>query len=210
MISDRATPAQIEGVKRLLEIRRMVEYPSMSWYSPPPSIVLDNFLFLGDYDNASNIELLQNLGIKHILTIHDRELDENIRTKFNYFSIISPDSSSKDVKQYFEKTNKFLHDCYLAGEKVLVHCQMGISRSSTLVLAYLMKYHHETLEQSFRYLLEKRPMISPNIGFLLQLVQYEEELRKTQEIDTTKNDDDNNNNNKEETNPIKTVALDIS
>ncbi|CAF1443884.1 unnamed protein product, partial [Didymodactylos carnosus] len=69
-----------------------------------------------------------------------------------------------------------------------VHCQMGISRSSTIVLAYLMKYHHDTLFKAYDFLLDKRRQASPNHGFLLQLIRYEQELRATKEIDTGKGD----------------------
>jgi len=80
---------------------------------------------------------------------------------------------------------------------------LGISRSATIVLAYLMKYHHNTLREAFYFLIEKRPQIWPNEGFLLQLLRYETELIRSREIL-------NNNNNKDELidkeeNPIETL-----
>ena len=39
-----------------------------------------------------------------------------------------------------------------------------------------MKYHHNTLKQAYHFLIEKRPQIRPNEGFLLQLLRYESEL----------------------------------
>ncbi|CAF2135569.1 unnamed protein product [Rotaria magnacalcarata] len=67
-------------------------------------------------------------------------------------------------------------------ERCLVHCAAGVSRSATIVLIYSMKYHHNTLKDAFHYLLEKRPQIGPNEGFLLQLIRYEKELIRTLEI----------------------------
>ncbi|CAF3584139.1 unnamed protein product [Rotaria sp. Silwood1] len=58
----------------------------------------------------------------------------------------------------------------------------GVSRSATIVLAYLMKYHHNTLTEAFHYLLEKRSQIWANEGFMLQLLRYENELIKSREI----------------------------
>ena len=59
---------------------------------------------------------------------------------------------------------------------------LGVSRSATIVLAYLMKYHHNTLKDAFNFLIEKRPQIWPNEGFLLQLLRYETELIRSKEI----------------------------
>ena len=58
---------------------------------------------------------------------------------------------------------------FLKGNKVLVHCQGGISRSPTLVIAYLVQKKNLTLGNSFELVREKRPIIDPNEGFLYQL-----------------------------------------
>ncbi len=57
-----------------------------------------------------------------------------------------------------------------------------MSRSATIVLAYLMKYHHNTLKEAYYFLLDKRPLICPNEGFLLQLIRYENDLIQSREI----------------------------
>ncbi|CAF4410453.1 unnamed protein product, partial [Adineta steineri] len=83
---------------------------------------------------------------------------------------------------HFDKTNELLHGFYEKNECCLVHCAAGISRSATIVLAYLMKYHHNTLKDAYTFLHDKRPQISPNKGFLLQLIRYENELIQSREI----------------------------
>ncbi len=77
----------------------------------------------------------------------------------------------------------------------------GVSRSATIVLAYLMKYHHNTLKEAYLYLAEKRPQICPNEGFLIQLIRYEDELIQSREI---KPNDENSSVTNEE-NPIETL-----
>jgi len=72
-----------------------------------------------------------------------------------------------------------------------------VSRSATIVLAYLMKYHHNTLKEAYSYLVEKRPQIWPNESFLLQLIRYENDLIQSREI---KLDDGT-----KEVNPIETL-----
>ena len=67
-----------------------------------------------------------------------------------------------------------------------------------------MKYHHNTLKEAFFYLIEKRPQIWPNEGFLLQLIRYETELLQTHEI-PKKNNESIKDLRKEE-NPIETLV----
>jgi hypothetical protein len=65
---------------------------------------------------------------------------------------------------------------------------------------FYSRYHHDTLFKAYDYLLDRRPISSPNSGFLLQLIQYEKELRNTGEIDEQQNNDDN-------WNPIKPLDM---
>ncbi|CAF1468241.1 unnamed protein product [Rotaria magnacalcarata] len=158
-----------------------------------PSVVIDDFLYHGDLGHASNIKLLNELGIRHIVDICDCELDQEVLDKFHVLWVNINDELRVDIRKYFEETNQFLHECKEKNEKVLVHCQMGISRSSSVVLAYLMKYHHDSLLKAYDYLIEKRRVAAPNLSFFLQLIRYEKELRATKEIDESKHNDDQQN-----------------
>lgn len=62
------------------------------------------------------------------------------------------------------------------GGKILVHCEAGISRSPTICMAYLMKTKKLRLEEAFDYIKQRRSLISPNFGFMGQLLQYESEI----------------------------------
>jgi len=53
----------------------------------------------------------------------------------------------------------------------------GVSRSASLVCAYLMKYENMSLRQSYQYVKMARPIIRPNVGFWRQLIEYEKRLR---------------------------------
>ena len=60
---------------------------------------------------------------------------------------------------------------------MLVHCFAGVSRSASVVLAYLMREHGLSLRAAFKLAKAKRPFINPNEGFRVQLQKYEQELR---------------------------------
>jgi len=49
----------------------------------------------------------------------------------------------------------------------------GISRSSTVVIAYLMQKHHWPFDMAYQHTKKCRPFISPNPGFQSQLLLYE-------------------------------------
>lgn len=59
---------------------------------------------------------------------------------------------------------------------VLVHCIAGVSRSATVVIAYLMKYKRMDLRTAFNYCFNLRPVVRPNNGFMQQLITYEQQL----------------------------------
>jgi len=49
---------------------------------------------------------------------------------------------------------------------VLVHCSMGISRSSTIVIAFIMKKFTFSFSKAYNLVKKKRPIICPNSGFI--------------------------------------------
>ena len=63
-----------------------------------------------------------------------------------------------------------------SGSCILIHCMAGISRSVTLVIAYLMQHFGLTMQQAYQFVKEKRPAISPNLNFMGQLVEFEREI----------------------------------
>lgn len=60
--------------------------------------------------------------------------------------------------------------------RTLVHCVAGVSRSSSICIAYLMKYQNMPLDQAYRHCKRCRSVVHPNIGFFKQLVDYERRL----------------------------------
>lgn len=72
--------------------------------------------------------------------------------------------------------SRFLwHASFCSIGKVLVHCIMGVSRSATLVLAYLMMRQRLSLRDSLRHVTQNRA-IYPNQHFLSLLLKLDEQL----------------------------------
>uniref|UniRef100_A0A7S1I7L6 protein-tyrosine-phosphatase n=1 Tax=Eutreptiella gymnastica TaxID=73025 RepID=A0A7S1I7L6_9EUGL len=67
----------------------------------------------------------------------------------------------------------FLHECVEDNRQVLVNCQMGISRSSSMVISYLIIYQHFGFREALALVRASRPMASPNANFYDQLCMLE-------------------------------------
>lgn len=81
------------------------------------------------------------------------------------------DDERANISQHFEQSNQFIEGGRAAGG-VLVHCYAGVSRSATLVLAYLMSRERLPLKLAMQRVREARPAAQPNAGFFRQLEKY--------------------------------------
>eukprot|EP01096_Ripella_sp_DP13-Kostka_P004412 TRINITY_DN1662_c0_g1_i2.p1 TRINITY_DN1662_c0_g1~~TRINITY_DN1662_c0_g1_i2.p1 ORF type:complete len:113 (+),score=41.63 TRINITY_DN1662_c0_g1_i2:48-341(+) len=71
------------------------------------------------------------------------------------------------------KAVQFIADHKQRGNKVLVHCMAGISRSTTVVIAYLIAHEGWTLQKSWHHVLSRRRIAYPNPGFWALLNEWE-------------------------------------
>lgn len=92
------------------------------------------------------------------------------------------DSSRAHLGIYFDRCADLIRQVSQKGGRVLVHCVAGISRSASLCIAYLMKYERMTLEQAYRHVKRRRPVIHPNVGFWRQLIDYEKRIFGTTSV----------------------------
>ncbi|XP_067864363.1 protein phosphatase Slingshot homolog 2 isoform X2 [Heptranchias perlo] len=129
-------------------------------------------VYLGSEWNASNLEDLQNRGVRYILNI-TREIDNFFPGLFEYHNIRVYDEEATDLLAYWNDAYKFISKAKKNGSKCLVHCKMGISRSASTVIAYAMKEYGWNLDKAYNYVKEKRTVTKPNISFMRQLEEYQ-------------------------------------
>jgi protein-tyrosine phosphatase len=130
------------------------------------------FLFLGTEWNASNYDALINDKVTHILNVSN-EVDNFFPDAFKYLNVRIRDSEDTDLLKEFDRTNRFIQEAKDQGTSCLVHCKMGVSRSASVVLAYLMKEFDYCYSEAFQFAKQKRACIKPNDGFKHQLLTYE-------------------------------------
>ncbi|XP_003218549.1 dual specificity protein phosphatase 5 [Anolis carolinensis] len=133
------------------------------------------FLYLGSAYHASKYEFLANLNITALLNV-SRKSSEPFTGQYCYKWIPVEDSHTADISSHFQEAIEFIDCTRREGGKILVHCEAGISRSPTICMAYLMKMKKFRLEEAFDYIKQRRSLISPNFGFMGQLLQYEAEI----------------------------------
>ena len=138
------------------------------------------FLYLGNYKHSSDNKELKKLKINYILNCaiecHNYNLPKNVKEL--HLKVIDIDTF--EILYYFDIANEFINKCKLMGGICLVHCKLGVSRSTTFVIAYLMKYANLTTDEAFEFVKNKRSSIKPNDGFMRQLRMYEQILRESQ------------------------------
>ncbi|CAF2711311.1 unnamed protein product [Rotaria sp. Silwood2] len=141
-----------------------------------PSVVLDNQLYLGTGHQATNWKVVRDLKITHIINISVEHQCVFV-DKIKYLYIELEDKEDVLLKDRFDETIRFMNMAFQnPSNRILVHCNLGISRSSTLILAYLMKTYNATLNEAYKFLRHRRPIVCPNMGFLHQLIEYEHDL----------------------------------
>ncbi|KOC65958.1 Dual specificity protein phosphatase 12 [Habropoda laboriosa] len=133
-------------------------------------------LFLGNLTAATDIEWLREAKINYILTVDScplprkiQELLPNLTIKY----IQVTDMPREDLLTHFEDSYEFIDHTLQVNDKILVHCYFGVSRSATIVIAYLMKKYGKSFIDTFEAVREKRRFVGPNAGFLAQLKLYE-------------------------------------
>lgn len=135
-------------------------------------------LWIGDYESAFNMEnsLLTKHNIQCVVSIGSSETSYTLCTypHIKYHRIVCSDEPDELLSEHFEEATRFIYE----SGRVLVHCAMGISRSATICIAYLMRYHLHSFPRAFDMVKRARSIIDPNEGFLRQLTEYEQSLKK--------------------------------
>ena len=131
-------------------------------------------IYLGNMEAAKNKKLLKKLGINKILSVMGLFGNLYSSKEFIQKSIDVTDDFKTNIIQYFKECFSFIE----GNDKIFIHCAAGMSRSPTIVIAYLMWKKHIFLDEAIKIVREKRPLISPNSNFMNQLKIFQELLIK--------------------------------
>lgn len=135
------------------------------------------FLYIGNARDAQDLRVLQALGITRVLNVTAHLPGYHQDSGICYKTLPAMDSGHQNLRQFFDEAINFIDEARESGDRVLVHCQAGVSRSPTIVIAYLMKHTRMAMVDSYKYVKARRPIISPNLNFMGQLVEWESALQ---------------------------------
>ncbi|KAL5966589.1 Dual specificity protein phosphatase 12 [Taenia solium] len=127
-------------------------------------------LWLGSRPDPSKISMLHCNEIKAILTVGLEPLPFPSFQPFKRLYIRASDEPYENLLKSFEKAITFIEENIKGG--VLVHCLAGVSRSATIVIAYLMWRFRMSFDDAYKKLLKLRK-VNPNDGFIIQLKCFE-------------------------------------
>eukprot|EP00435_Cladocopium_sp_Y103_P043713 s2915_g12.t1 len=150
--------------------------------------ILEN-LYLGGVEAVSDHSQLTSQGVRAIC-VCCREFEipsKSFATGIDYYRVDVEDMSKEPLEEFLEEATDFIYSWTSQNLPVLVHCRAGVSRSASVVLAYMVRFANFTLNDAFVYLRAARPAVTPNLGFMEKLVAYEEQTNDTEgTIDTRK------------------------
>lgn len=163
---------------RLEHILERIALISDAASTEKPSAVT-SCLFIGGALAARSVYTLQYLGITHILCLCTNEIGQSetqFPDQFEYKNLSVFDSEDFNITTIFEEACDFIDCVEQKGQKILVHCFEGKSRSVTVVLAYLMLRKKYTLSKAWQTLKRVHRRAQPNDGFAKILQVLDQKL----------------------------------
>jgi len=147
-------------------------------------------LHLGPYAAAKKTQLdfLKGHGITHIVCVRqDNEkniIKPNFERHFKYLVVDMLDSQMYgELLKHVIKVNAFIRGAIDNGGAVLVHGNIGATRSACLVMAYCMDELGIDSKDAFAYVYSRRGCVTPYESFLQQLHELEPILKATADVE---------------------------
>lgn len=134
--------------------------------------IIPNKLYLGNNESAKNLEILQKHNITSIL-ICGYFLSEFFPGQFIYKTLEIQDNEYEIIINSLIKGIEFIEN----NKTILVHCREGISRSSTIVIGYIMYKEKKSYNEAENFVREKKDDIKPNENFVKQLKEFEDIIK---------------------------------
>ena len=143
-------------------------------YNLHPSLILP-FIYLGSYRNACDKKEINNLNISYVLNCAI-ECYDHYPKNIKYCHLKINDLPYFNILPFLNKATDFIEEARKNNKNILVHCQLGISRSTTCVIAYMIKYMNYDCFDALEFIKKKRKQVMPNNGFIEQLITFQKNL----------------------------------
>lgn len=132
-------------------------------------------LFLGSIFDATDPEQMDANEVTDIICVHGMRQTKYGEKPYNVFYININDSPGENISAHFYDAIVFIHEARLKKRTVLVHCLAGVSRSASIIAAYLVAITNLNYPLALTYVTKRRPCADPNFGFRMQLYRFANE-----------------------------------
>ncbi|KAK2461775.1 hypothetical protein APHAL10511_006238 [Amanita phalloides] len=178
-------PSRIQSA---LALREDEDLSPSAPYAQGPVLIIPG-IWLGSEDNARDKHALASRSISAILNVA-QEVDLPFDSAFHYLKLPWSHGQQNLVDHGFKQAMTFTDAALQRGDSLLIHCQCGISRSATLVIALVMRAAAERasnippevwslkgMHDAYSYVKQKSKWISPNMSLIYQLLEYQKSLK---------------------------------
>ena len=156
-------------VKQKQEIFNL--YMNKSVLSPSYNKITEK-IYLGNEDTARDKAILNKLNISNILICAEC-CEPFYPNEYTYKILYLDDAVDEDLLSWLKEAFEFIDS---SKNNIYIHCAMGISRSASVVIAYIMYKNKMKFKEAYDFVHKKRNVISPNMGFQEQLEKFEKIL----------------------------------
>lgn len=103
-------------------------------------------------DVAEDEELLDSLSVTHVLNACSFFREGNpFPGRFSYLNLQMLDTPEYDMRQDLKQAIDFIDSSARDSGRCLVHCNAGVSRSTSLVIGYLICRHGMSFDAAFEF-----------------------------------------------------------
>ena len=153
-------------IKKMKEIKKLEDLDKEKEQGVSYNIdKITDKIYLGSIKGLSEVDYLKKENIDSILSIINESPKVNIDKNINHKTIDIDDLFSENIIKYFKECIDFIEK----NGKIFIHCTCGVSRSASIVIAYLMWKTHSSFNDTYLFIKKRRPEIDPNNGFRKQL-----------------------------------------
>ncbi len=142
-----------------------------------PLAQIDDQIFIGSYEDASDFGKLREYNITDIINCSPLNCPNNFK-EFTYFNFEICDSPSFELVDPMNSIVKLIQKLKSSGKKILIHCYQGISRAPSIAIGYLISCEDKNVEDAIKCVKRNYMKAEPNLGFMIQLEQYYKEMQK--------------------------------
>lgn len=147
----------------------------MSYVHENYNMITDKVAIGNHLSSYEPFDVIVNLCFPENKMEHRQILISQIHNK-TIITVGIHDSPDEDMPALLAKLVPYLVQLYQANPnmRILFHCYAGVSRSSSLAIAYLMAVYKLPLRRCLEMAQSRRPIVKPNPGFIRALQEFEQ------------------------------------